>query len=88
MDIEKITEQEVQEILEKDKKRIQQVLKDVGKITNTIIYEKDKITTIKKVEPVNEGTTSSTIIQNKDNITISCLFESFLFQIRLDTKND
>lgn len=73
MDIEKITEQEVQEILEKDKKRIQQVLKDGGRITNTIIYEKDKITTIKKVEPVNEGTTSSTIIQNKDNITISCL---------------
>ena len=71
MDIEKITEQEVQNILEEDKKRMQQILKDGGKITNTIIYEKDKITTIKKVEPVNEKPTSSMIIQKLDEFVIN-----------------
>lgn len=65
MDIKKITEQEVQEILEKDKKRIQQVLSDGGKITDTTIYEADKITTIRKIESVKEKPTSSIIIQSR-----------------------
>lgn len=71
MDIEKITEKEVQNILEEDKKRMQQILKDGGKITNTIIYEKDKITTIRKIEPVKEKPTSSIIIQKVDEFVIN-----------------
>lgn len=69
----KITENEVQEMIESDKKKIQQILNEGGKITNITIYEKEKITTIKKIEPVNGKTTSSKIIQSRNDSTISCL---------------
>lgn len=69
--MEKITEQEAKDMLEKDKAKLQKILNEGGKITKTIIEEKDKVTTITKIEPVNGEATSSTIIQTKEGIKIS-----------------
>ena len=71
--MEKITEEEVRKVIENDKEKMQKIIDEGGKITKTIIEDKNKITTIIKIEPVNCEATSSTIIQNKDNITVSCL---------------
>ena len=69
--MEKITEQEAKDMLEKDKAKLQKILNEGGKITKTIIEEKDKVTTITKIEPVNGEATSSTTIQTKEEIKIS-----------------
>lgn len=71
--MEKITEEEVRKVIENNKEKMQKIIDEGGKITKTIIEDKNKITTIIKIEPVNCEATSSTIIQNKDNITVSCL---------------
>lgn len=42
-----------------------------GKITKTIIEEKDKLTTITKIEPVEGKSTSSKISLTKNEITIN-----------------
>ena len=68
--MEEITEQEAKKMTEESKKEIKQIISKGGKITNTIIYEKDKVTII-KIEPANGKTTSSNIIQNKDKIVIN-----------------
>ena len=60
--MEEITEKQAIEMFEQDRKEIQKIIEDKNKIITTI-----------KIEPVNGKTTSSTTIQNKDNITISCL---------------
>ena len=70
--MEKITDEEAKKIIEQDKKEMQKIIEEGGKITKSIIEDKNKITIITKVEPVNGEATSSTIIQNKDNITINC----------------
>ncbi len=71
--MEKITEEEAKKAIENDKEKMQKIIDEGGKITKTIIEDKNKITTIIKIEPVNCEATSSTIIQNKDSITVSCL---------------
>lgn len=71
--MEEITEKKAIEMIEQDRKEIQKIIEEGGRITKTIIEDKTKIITTIKIEPVNGKTTSSTTIQNKDNITISCL---------------
>ncbi len=71
--MEEITEKKAIEMIEQDRKEIQKIIEEGGRITKTIIEDKNKIITTIKIEPVNGKTTSSTTIQNKDNITISCL---------------
>ena len=71
--MEEITEKKAIEMIEQDRKEIQKIIEEGGRITKTIIEDKNKIITTIKIEPVNAKTTSSTTIQNKDNITISCL---------------
>lgn len=71
--MEEITEKKAIEMIEQDRKEIQKIIEEGGRITKTIIEDKNKIITTIKIEPVNGESTSSMIIQNKDNITISCL---------------
>lgn len=71
--MEEITEKKAIEMIEQDRKEIQKIIEEGGRITKTIIEDKNKIITTIKIEPVNGKTTSSTTIQNKDNITITCL---------------
>lgn len=71
--MEEITKQETNKIIEQGKEELQQITNEGGKITKTIIEEKDKITTIFKVEPVNGKATSSKMITTKNDITIKCL---------------
>ena len=66
-----ITQKETSEIVEENEDEIKKIINNGGKVITTIIYEKDKVTTIKKIEPANGKTTSSKIIQTKDNI-INC----------------
>ena len=48
-----------------------QILEEGGRVIKTIIKEKDKITTITKIEPVECESTSSKVIQNKGEIIIN-----------------
>lgn len=69
--MEKISQEEVDKLIKYDKEEIRRILDEGGKVTDAIIREKNKTTTIRKIEPVNGETTSSTIIQNKDEIIIN-----------------
>lgn len=51
--------------------KIKKILEDGGKITDITIREKDKITITRKIEPVNDEPTSSTVIQTKELINMS-----------------
>lgn len=68
-----ISENESRDLIEEEKEKIREVINAGGKVINTTIYENDKITTIRKIEPVNEESTCSKIITKKDEISISCL---------------
>lgn len=69
--MEEIKEQEANNLIEKSKEEIKQMLVDGGKVIKTVIQEKDKTTTITKIEPVEDKSTSSTVIQTEDEITIN-----------------
>mgnify|MGYP005764640159 CR=1 FL=1 len=69
--MEEIKEQEANNLIEKSKEEIKQMLVDGGKVIKTVIQEKDKTTTITKIEPVEGKSTSSTVIQTEDEITIN-----------------
>ena len=69
--MEEIKEQEANNLIEKNKEKIKQMLIDGGKVIKTVIQEKDKTTTITKIEPVEGKSTSSTVIQTEDEITIN-----------------
>lgn len=66
-----ITEQEAKEEIEKGKEEIRRILNEGGKVTDTIVYEKDKITTTRKIEPVNKKVTSSKTTQTINEIIIN-----------------
>lgn len=68
--MEEIKEQEANNLIEKSKEEIKQMLVDGGKVIKTVIQEKDKTTTITKIEPVEGKSTSSTVIQTEDEIVI------------------
>ena len=66
-----ITEKETKEIINKEKEELRQIIEDGGKITKTTIEEKDKITVITKIEPVEGKSTSSKMVTTKDEIIIN-----------------
>ena len=66
-----ITEQEANNIIEKSKKEIKEIIEAGGKVIKTVIREKDKTTVITKIEPVEGKSTSSTVIQSKNEIIIN-----------------
>lgn len=65
--------EKMEEVIEQGKEELQKILNEGGKIIDTIIHEKDKVTTKRKIELANGQSTSSTIIQNKEDIKISFL---------------
>lgn len=69
--MEKITVEKLKELTINDLNNLK--VKDFkdGKITKTIIEEKDKLTTITKIEPVEGKSTSSKISLTKNEITIN-----------------
>ena len=69
--MEVITEQEAKNLIEQSKKETKQILAEGGKVTKTNIEEKDKTTIITKIEPVEGKSTSSTVIQTAQEITIN-----------------
>lgn len=69
--MEVITEQEAKNLIEQSKKQTKQILAEGGKVTKTNIEEKDKTTIITKIEPVEGKSTSSTVIQTANEITIN-----------------
>lgn len=69
--MEKITEQEANNMIEKSKEEEKQIIKDGGKVIKTVIKEKDKITTLKKIEPAEGKSTSSKIRFTTDKIVIN-----------------
>lgn len=69
--MEKITEQQNEEIIKQSRQEIEKIIEDGGKITKTIIEEKGKRTEIIKIEPVNGKATSSKMITTKDGIEVS-----------------
>lgn len=56
--------------MEEEKKKVKKIIDEGGKVIDTIIYEKDKNTTTRRIEPVNGEPTSSTTIQTKDSINL------------------
>ena len=65
-----ITQKEASEIVEENEDEIKKIINNGGKVITTIIYEKDKVTTMKKIEPVNGKPTSSKIQITKDAIIL------------------
>lgn len=68
-----ITEKEVEKIINDNKEEIDQIVNQGGKVINTTIYEKDKITHIRKIEPAEGNSTGTKVIQTKESITIQKL---------------
>ena len=69
--MEEITEKEANDMIKENKEEIKEILESGGKVTKTIIREKDKTTVITKIEPVEGKSTSSTVIQSKNEIIIN-----------------
>ena len=68
-----ISQEEANKIIEQGKKEMKQIIEDGGKVTKTTIKEKNKTTIITKIEPVEDKSTSSTVIQTEDEININYL---------------
>lgn len=69
--MEEITEKEANDMIKENKQEIKEILESGGKVIKTIIREKDKTTVITKIEPVEGKSTSSTVIQSKNEIIIN-----------------
>lgn len=65
-----ITEEQYKAEMDMNKEEIQRILNEGGKVTDTIIYEKDKVTTTRKIEPVNGKATSSSMVQTIEGISL------------------
>lgn len=72
--MEQITEKEANEMIEKDREKLQKIIDEGGKIIDTIIREKDKVTTTRKIEPVNGKATSSTIVTALEKVNVTHSF--------------
>lgn len=68
-----ISQKEADELIKQGKEEMKQIIESGGKVTRTIIEEKDKTTIITKIEPVEGKSTSSTVVQTKDEIVIDYL---------------
>lgn len=66
-----ITEEQYKAEMDMNREEIQKILNEGGKVTDTIIYEKDKVTTTRKIEPVNGKATSSIITQTANKISFN-----------------
>ena len=66
--VEEITQKQADEMIKQGKEEIEKIIADGGKVTKTIIYEKDKVTTMVKIEPVNGKITRSKVIKKIDCI--------------------
>lgn len=66
-----ITEEQYKAEMDMNKEEIQKILNEGGKVTDTIIHEKDKITTTRIIEPVNGKATSSIITQTENKISFN-----------------
>lgn len=71
--MEQITQEEADRLIEEGKEEIRKILDEGGKVIRTTIEEKDKITTITKIEPVEGESTSSEVVQTKDEMNIKFL---------------
>ncbi len=71
--MEEITEQEAKKMIEQGKEEMKKILENDGRIIDTTIREKDKVTTIRKIELADGKSTSSKIVTRKDEITIDFL---------------
>ena len=68
-----ISEEETKKSVEEGQEEARKTIIDGGKIMDTIIYEKDKTTVIRKIEPVNSESTCSKTVTTKDEISINFL---------------
>ena len=68
--MQEITQEEADKIEKDNEEKIRKIINNGGKVIDTIIREKDKITTIKRIEPVNGKPTSSKIETTKDVINL------------------
>lgn len=66
--MEQITQEEADRLIEEGKEEIRKIIDEGGKVIDTIIHEKDKATTMRKIEPVEGESTSSKIVQTTDEI--------------------
>ena len=66
-----ITEEQYKAEMDMNREEIQKILNEGGKVTDTIIHEKDKITTTRIIEPVNGKATSSIITQTENKISFN-----------------
>lgn len=66
-----ITEQEASNLIKQGKEETKKLLERGGKVIKTTIEEKDKTTTITKIEPAEGKSTSSTVIQTTNEIIIN-----------------
>lgn len=72
--MESISEEQANELIKQGKEEVKNMIKNGRKVTITTIEEKDKVTTITKIEPVENKSTSSTVIQiTEDEININYL---------------
>ena len=71
--VKEISQKEADELIKQGKEEMKQIIESGGKVTRTIIEEKDKTTIITKIEPVEGKSTSSTVVQTKDEIVIDYL---------------
>lgn len=71
--MESISEEQANELIKQSKEEFKEIIKKGGKVIKTVIEEKDKTTTVTKIEPVEGKSTSSTVVQTKDEITINYL---------------
>lgn len=69
--MEQISQEEADRLIEEGKEETRKILNEGGKVIDTIIYEKDKVTTIRKIKQVNGESTSSKTVTTKDGITVS-----------------
>ncbi len=71
--MESISEEQANELIKQGKEEVKNMIKNGRKVIITTIEEKDKVTTITKIEPVEDKSTSSTVIQTEDEININYL---------------
>lgn len=71
--MEQITQKEADRLIEEGEEEIRKIIDEGGKVIRTTIEEKDKITTITKIEPVEGKSTSSEMVQTKEEISFKWL---------------
>lgn len=84
--MERIAQEEANRLIEEGKEEIRKILDEGGKVTDTIIKEKDRVTTIRKIERVNGESTISKIVQTKNGIKNTPVVPATDVTVKLDGK--